>query len=117
MHRTKVSIERFHQMSDVQDTAQTLLVTLTEAERILTALGQANLLKEDLALVRGTLDSARRNGRAELLVVIKKDIYERSSSRSESEPDKRPRASVFRGSAQVSAGRRRRRGRSISRNS
>jgi hypothetical protein len=104
-------------MSEEQDTAQTLLVTLTEAERILTALGQANLLKEDLALVRETLDSARRNGRAELLVVIKKDIYERSSSGSESEPDKHPRARVSRGSVQVSAERRRRRGRSTSRNS
>jgi hypothetical protein len=39
-------------MSDDQDTAQTLLLTLAEAERILTTMGQAQLLKEDLALVR-----------------------------------------------------------------
>ena len=63
-------------MSDDQDTAQTLLLTLAEAERILTAMRQAQLLKEDLALVRATLDSAKRSGRAELLVVIKKDIYD-----------------------------------------
>ena len=63
-------------MSDDQDTAQTLLLTLAEAERILTAMRQAQLLKEDLALVGATLDSAKRSGRAELLVVIKKDIYD-----------------------------------------
>jgi hypothetical protein len=37
-------------MSDSQDTAQTLLLTLAEAERMLTAMGQAQLLKEDRAL-------------------------------------------------------------------
>jgi hypothetical protein len=65
-------------MSDDQDTAQTLLLTLAEAERILTTMGQAQLLKEDLALVRATLDNAKRSGRGELLVVIKKDIYDSS---------------------------------------
>jgi len=43
------------------------------------AMGQAQLLKEDTALIRATLDSAKRSGRAELLVVIKKDIYDTSS--------------------------------------
>jgi len=33
-------------MSDDQDIAQTLLLILTEAERIWTAMGQAKLLKE-----------------------------------------------------------------------
>ena len=43
------------------------------------AMGQAQLLKEDTALIRATLDRAKRSGRAELLVVIKKDIYDTSS--------------------------------------
>ena len=33
-------------MSDDQDIAQTLLLTLTEADRILTAMGQAQLLED-----------------------------------------------------------------------
>src|SRR5271166_1556440 len=81
-------------MSDDQDTAQTLLLTLTEADRILTAMGQAQLLKEYLTLVRATLDSAKRNGRAELLVVIKKDLYDTPALGSESLPDEHLRASV-----------------------
>ena len=70
-----------------QDIAQTLILTLTEAERIWAAMGEAHLLKEDLALVRGTLDSAKHKGRAELLVVIKKDIYDIASSDSGKLPD------------------------------
>jgi hypothetical protein len=104
-------------MSDDQDIAQTLLLTLTEAERIRTAMGQAKLLKEDLALVRGTLDSARRNGRAELLVVIKKDIYDTAPSEPESEPDERGRASASTDLDQMRPGPGRQRGRTSGRGS